>query len=106
MVLDAAHGLVDFPGATDSVPESPGSLFLGIPPAKPWPRSRLRAQPRFPRAEDGLGTVDHLQLAEDGRDVVGHGLVAQRQMCGDLGVALALGQKMQQFPLSLAESGK
>jgi hypothetical protein len=47
--------------------------------------TRLPALPQacFPRADDRLGPVSHLQFGEDIGDVVAYRLGAQRQLPGD-----------------------
>jgi hypothetical protein len=46
-------------------------------------------------AQDGLGSVGHLEPGGDGRDVVGDGLAAEGELLGDLVVVVAGGQQVQ-----------
>src|SRR5262249_61107388 len=54
-------------------------------------------------ADDGLGAVGHLQLADDIGHVVAHGLRAEHQSVGDLAVARALGDEIEYLALAVAE---
>ena len=53
------------------------------------------AEAGVPGPEDGLGTVGHLELGEDGREVVGDRLDAEAEPFGDLVVAVAGSQQVQ-----------
>jgi hypothetical protein len=50
--------------------------------------------------------VGNLQLGEDVRDVVAHGPGAQVEACGYLGVAVALGDQVENLAFAGAELGE
>jgi hypothetical protein len=54
-------------------------------------------------AQDGLGAVGHLELGEDGRDVVGDSLGAEAEPLGDVVVAVAGGQEVQDLAFAGGE---
>ena len=58
-------------------------------------------------AQDGLGAVGHLELAEDGGDVVGHRLGAEAEPLGDLVVVATSDQQVQDlaFPAVSSRNG-
>jgi hypothetical protein len=58
-------------------------------------------QTRFSGADDRLGSVGDLQLGEDVRDVVAHGLRAEGELPGDRGVGMALGYELKDLTLSV-----
>jgi hypothetical protein len=57
-------------------------------------------------ADDRLGAVGHLELAEDIRDVVAHGLLAERQVLGDLWIGDMLRDRGRISRLRSVSSGK
>src|SRR5262245_66251839 len=65
--------------------------------------SSTSAQPLFPRADDRLRPVGHLKLAEDRRDVVGHGLRCQAEAFGDGLVAQPAGNEIQDLALPVGQ---
>ncbi len=52
-----------------------------------------------------LRPIRHVQLDEDGADVVLHRPLGQMQTSGDLGVVEAIGQQTKHFQLPLTEVG-
>ena len=54
-------------------------------------------------AQDGLGAVGHLELGEDGRDVVGDRFGAEAESFGDLVVGLAGGDQVQDLAFAGGE---
>jgi hypothetical protein len=57
-------------------------------------------------AQDSLGAVGHLELGEDGREVVGDGLDAEVESFGDLVVGVAGGQQVQDLAFPGAQLRK
>jgi hypothetical protein len=57
-------------------------------------------------AQDGLGAVGHLQLGEDGREVVGDRLAAEAEPFGDLVVVAAGGQQVQDLAFPGGQLGE
>ncbi len=52
-----------------------------------------------------MRSVGNLQLSEDVGDVVAHGVGADKQACGDLGVGVALGDQTEDVALAGGELG-
>src|SRR5215469_15641049 len=50
--------------------------------------------------------VGYLQFAEDVRDVVANGVRAQNELVGDIRIALALRDQVEDFALALRQLGK
>src|SRR5215471_18763669 len=70
------------------------------------PARRLFFPRHLPRPGDRLRAVEHLQLAEDVRDVVADRLRTQRQHLGDLWIALAVHDERQHLPLAFGQFWK
>src|ERR1700756_5465262 len=51
----------------------------------------------------GLGATPYLELAEDHRHVIAHGLFADVQACGDFVIVEALGNDFQDFSFARRE---
>src|SRR5918995_251984 len=66
----------------------------------------LPSQPGFAGTDDGLGAVRDLKLGEDVGDVIAHGLGAQVEAFGDLGVRLVAGYELQDLVLALGQLGE
>ena len=64
------------------------------------------AKTGFSGPEDGLRSVGYLQLGEDVRYVVAHGLGAHKQEFGDPGVVVALGYEVEHLTLAGGELGE
>src|SRR5215211_2081962 len=64
------------------------------------------AKTGFSGPEDGLRSVGYLQLGEDVRYVVAHGLGAHKQEFGDPGVVVALGYEVEHLALAGGELGE
>ena len=80
----------------------------GKPAIGALPRSGtvVPTQTGFSGPEDGLRSVGYLELGEDVRDVVAHGLGANEQESGDPGVVVALGYEVEYLPLAGGELGE
>ena len=63
------------------------------------------AETRFPRADDRMCSVRHLQLGEDVGDVVAYRLRAEGELPGDGGIGVALGDEAQDLALTVREGG-
>src|SRR5919205_1084059 len=61
---------------------------------------------RLPGTDDGLGPISNLQLGEDVRDVVAHGLGAQMELFRDGGVGVSLRDEVQDLALAVGECWK
>src|SRR5262245_35359901 len=100
---------------TTSCSESSGSTLASadadqhnkgsLGPVDERTRSRALEQPSLHRLHGGLHPVLDLELGEDVRDVVLHGLDADEELLRDLGVLLALRQQAQDFRLAFRELG-
>src|SRR3989442_1265528 len=66
----------------------------------------LLTQASFPGADDSLCPVSHLEFAEDIGDIVAHGVMAQDEACGNLSVAVTLGDQVEDFALAHGQFGK
>jgi hypothetical protein len=53
-----------------------------------------------------LGAVGDLQLGEDVRDIVAHGLGTQVELLGDGGIGVASSDQVQYLSLAVGESRK
>src|SRR5215207_5177537 len=60
----------------------------------------------YPSGRGGSAAYFEILFIEDARDVIGDCLVTQRQVRGDLGVGLTVGEQVQQLPLAFAEAGE
>lgn len=56
--------------------------------------------------DDGVGTISHLELTEDIGDVIAHRLWAEDKAIGDLRVARALGDEVENLALAVAQLRK
>src|SRR5438552_9602746 len=72
----------------------PGAGRASAVSSVPWLRGNA------PGAEGGLGPVGGLELVEDARDVVLHGLQGDAEGAGDLLVAGTFGQQVEYFTFS------
>ena len=79
-------------GVTNLVPHLPGHRGTHV-----W-----LSQAGGAGAQDDLGAVRHLQLADNVRDLVAHGLGAEDEARGDLRVFRTLGEQLEDFALALA----
>src|SRR3990172_10191340 len=66
----------------------------------------LAAHARLARPYDGLGPVGDLELAEDVRDMVAHGLRREHQALRDGQVVQATCDQLEDLPLALGELGE
>src|SRR5215204_6470590 len=83
-------------GEKPGVPRTVGNL----------PRRAFPAQPGLSGADDGVCPVGHLQLRKDVGNVIAHGVGADKQACGDLGVGVTLGYELECFHLAGGELGE
>jgi hypothetical protein len=65
-----------------------------------YSRDGVLAQTGFAGPEDGLRSVDYLQLGEDVGNVVAHGLGADEEVPGDFGVGVTLGDEVEDLTLA------
>jgi len=84
-------------GDDDHCRASGPTMTPGVPAARQAPVSALGAgRPGVAgQVGRGLGSAGHLQLREDGRDVVLHGLLSQLQLGADLAIGITLGNQGQ-----------
>src|SRR3954469_18344255 len=95
------RGGADLVGA-DACPDDSPAVRA---PAGVIPSPR-QAQPGVARAGDRGRTVRHLQLGQDGGDVVTHSLLRQDQPSCDLTVAEPGGEQLDDLPLALGQLGE
>jgi hypothetical protein len=75
--------------------------YLVIPQARLL--ARIVTQACFPRLDDGLGAVSHLQLIEDVRDMIAHGFRRDFQARTDVLVIQPLRNEMQDFTFAFRQ---
>ena len=74
--------------------------------AEPADHAGLPAEPELHGEQRRLRPVVHLQLPEDARDVVLHGLLADEEPLADLAVRLAGGEQLQDLLLARRQVGE
>src|SRR5579884_2170666 len=77
---------------------------MKIPPAKTSPT--LLPQPGITRTNDRLGTTGHLQLTENGGDVVAHRFRTEHQLFCDSWIRIALRDQGQDLTFTLRQLGE